>query len=71
LAQDIKECDSLLNRLEFDAALYRIRYKKSTKNGDTWGEEFYSTRYQETMDRITNVKKEIRKNLDLAKYIKL
>jgi hypothetical protein len=71
LAQDIKDCDSLLNRLEFDAALYRIRYKKSIKNSDYWGEEFYSTRYQETMNRISQAKKEIKKNLDLAKYIKL
>jgi hypothetical protein len=71
LAQDIRECDGLLSRLEFDAALYRIRYKKAIKNGDLWGEEYYTTRYQETMDRITSVKKEIKKNLDLAKYIKL
>lgn len=71
LAQDIKESDSLLNRLEFDAALYRIRYKKAINNQDSWGQDFYSTRYQETMDRIAYAKKEIKKNLDLAKYIKL
>ena len=40
-------------------------------NGDQWGEEYYTTRYQETMERIAHTKKEIRKNLDLAKYIKL
>ena len=71
LAHDIKEADGQLNRLEFDAALYRIRYKKAQKIADQWGEEFYSTRYQETMDRIARAKKEIKKNLDLAKYIKL
>ena len=71
LAHNIKEADSQLNRLEFDATLYRIRYKQAQKNGDIWGEEFYSTRYQETMDRIAQAKKEIKKNLDLAKYIKL
>lgn len=71
LAQNIRESDGILNRLEFDAALYRIRYKKAVKQADTWGEEFYSTRYQETMDRIAHTKKEIKKNLDLAKYIKL
>jgi len=71
LANDIRECDSLLNRLEFDAALYRLRYKKAQESGDTWGEEFYSTRYQETQHRIETAKKEIRKNLDLAKYIKV
>lgn len=71
LAQDIRECDSLLSRLEFDAALYRIRYKKAIKNEDIWGEEYYTTRYQETMERITQAKKEIKKNIDLAKYIKL
>jgi hypothetical protein len=71
LAQDIRDCDSLLNRLEFDASLYRLRYKKAQESGDTWGEEFYSTRYQETQHRIETAKKEIKKNLDLAKYIKV
>ena len=71
LAQDIRDCDSLLNRLEFDASLYRLRYKKAQSIGDGWGEDFYSTRYTETMSRIEQVKKEIKKNLNLAKYIKL
>ena len=71
LAQDIQQCDSLLNRLEFDAALYRLRYKKAQEIQDSWGEEFYSARYTQTMDRIEQTKKEIRKNLDLAKYIKV
>lgn len=71
LAQDIRDNDSLLNRLEFEASLYRIRYKKSQQIQDTWGEEFYSTRYTETMSRIEQVKKEIKKNLNLAKYIKV
>ena len=71
LARDIQQCDSLLNRLEFDAALYRLRYKKAQKIQDNWGEEFYSARYTQTMDRIEQTKKEIKKNLDLAKYIKV
>lgn len=71
LAHNIKEADSQLNRLEFDAALYRIRYKKAQQNNDVWGEEFYSTRYQETMSRISQTKKELTKSLNLAKYIKL
>ena len=71
LAHNIKEADGQLNRLEFDAALYRIRYKKAQHDEDQWGTEFYSTRYQETMNRIDQAKKEIKKNLNLAKYIKL
>lgn len=71
LAQNIRESDSLLSRLEFDAALYRIRYKKAIKNSDVWGEEYYTTRYQETMERIAHTKKELAKSLNLAKYIKL
>lgn len=71
LANDIKECDSLLNRLEFDAALYRVRYKKAQAKDDMWGSEYYSNRYTETMHRIEQAKKEIKKNLNLAKYIKL
>lgn len=71
LANSIKDSDSVLNKLEFDAALYRIRYKKAQKNNDQWATEFYSVRYQETMERISKTKKEIRKNLELAKYLKL
>ena len=71
LANTIRDNDSLLNRLEFDAALYRVRYKKSQQIDDVWGEEYYSTRYQETMQRIEATKKEIKKNLNLAKYIKV
>jgi hypothetical protein len=71
LAKSIKDNDSLLNRLEFDAILYRRRYKTAQQNADTWGEEFYSTRYTETMAKIDQVKKEIKKNLNLAKYIKV
>ena len=71
LANDIKDSDSLLNKLEFDAAIYRLRYKKAQTKGDSWGEEYYSTRYLEVMQRIDMTKKEIKKNLDLAKYIKV
>lgn len=71
LANDIKDTDEALSRLEFDAILYRLRYKQSQVKNDIWGEEFYSARYIETMDKIAVVKKEIKKNLDLAKYIKL
>lgn len=71
IAEGIKEADSVLSRLEFDAALYRIRYKKAQQSGDQWGEEFYSMRYEETMTKISRAKQEIKKNLDLAKYIKL
>jgi hypothetical protein len=71
LANDIRECDGLLNKLEFDAALYRLRYKKAQTKSDSWGEEFYSTRYQETMARIESTKKELKKSLNLAKYIKV
>jgi hypothetical protein len=71
LANEIRDCDSLLNRLEFDASLYRLRYKKAQDKGDTWGEEYYSVRYTETQHKIEQVKKEIKKSLNLAKYIKV
>jgi hypothetical protein len=71
LAEDIREQDSLLNKLEFEASLYRLRYKKAQEKGDTWGEEFYSNRYLETQHKIEQVKKELTKSLNLAKYIKV
>ena len=71
LAREIRDNDSLLNKLEFEASLYRLRYKKAQDKGDTWGEEYFSVRYTETQHKIEQVKKEIKKNLNLAKYIKV
>ena len=71
LAQEIQQNDALLNRLEFEAALYRHRYKKANENQDEWAIEYFSNRYVETMHRIENCKKELKKSLNLAKYIKL
>jgi len=70
LADNIREADTLLSRLEFDAIIYRKKYKKSIEEGDSWSEDMYSARYHEVMDRIDHIKKEIKKNIDLAKYIK-
>ena len=71
LAKDIRDSDSLLNKLEFEAALYRLRYKKAQAVDDTWGEDYYSVRYTETQHKIEQVKKELTKSLNLAKYIKV
>jgi hypothetical protein len=71
LANEIRDNDSLLNKLEFEASLYRIRYKQAQAKADSWGEEYYSVRYTETMNRIDLIKKELKKNLNLAKYIKV
>lgn len=69
LAKDIKDNDELLSRLEFEAIIYRLRYKQAQSKNDDWGEDFYSARYTETMSKVANTKKEIKKNLDLAKYL--
>jgi hypothetical protein len=71
LAREIRTNDSLLNKLEFEATLYRHRYKNANKKQDEWGSEYYSNKYQETMHRIEQVKKELQKSLNLAKYIKV
>jgi hypothetical protein len=71
LAKEIRENDSLLNKLEFESVLYRLRYKKAQEKGDEWGAEYYSNRYTETQHRLAQVKKELTKSLNLAKYIKV
>ena len=71
LARDIQEQDSQLNRLEFEASLYRHRYKKANEKQDAWGAEYYSNRYTETMHKLAQVKKDLQKTLNLAKYIKV
>ena len=71
LAQDIRDNDSLLGKLEFEATLYRRRYKQANEKSDYWGSDYYSNKYTEVMHRIAHTKQELKKSLDLAKYIKL
>jgi len=71
LANEIKTNDDLVNKLEFEAALYRHRYKTANQKSDSWGAEYYSTKYQETIHKLTRVKKDLQKSLNLAKYIKV
>ena len=53
-----------------DALQYRAGYKKAIEKGDGFKEDYYSSRYTNTMDRLEVVKKELQKTLNLAKYIK-
>lgn len=71
LAKEIREKDNLLNRLEFDAALYRKRFKKADAKNDDWGMELYSNKYLETMRRIEATKQDLKKSINLTKYIKV
>jgi len=71
LAKEIRDNDKLLGQLEFDAILYRHRYKQAQEANDDWKIELYSNRYTETMTRIEQTKKQLKKSLDSAKYIKV
>lgn len=71
LANTIKTQDRLLSQLEFDAIIYRKRFKTANTKGDSFKAEMYSTRYIETMNRISQVKKELQNCVNLAKYIKV
>jgi hypothetical protein len=71
LAKDIQTQDTALNKLEFEASLYRHRYKRANETNDEWGAEYFSNRYTETMHKLAQVKKELQKTLNLAKYIKV
>ena len=70
LANSIKDADTQLGRLETDAIQYRAGYKRAVEKGDGFKEDYYSSRYTDTMDRLEKVKKELKKTLNLAKYIK-
>jgi len=71
LAKNIQDNDQQLAKLEADAILYRYRYKRAQETENDWEIELYSNRYAETMARIDHVKKELKKNINLAKYIKV
>jgi len=71
LADTIKQNDAMRNRLEFEAQLYRHRFKKASDAGDEWAIDHFSNKYQETMLKLGQVKKELQKSINLAKYIKV
>jgi len=71
LAKEIRDNDKLLGQLEFDAILYRHRFKQAQEANDDWKIELYSNRYTETMTRIEQTKKQLKKSLNSAKYIKV
>jgi hypothetical protein len=71
VAKELRESDALLNRLEFDAALFRYRYKTAESKQDDWNMELYSNKYLETMRRIEQTKKDLKKSINSAKYIKV
>lgn len=71
LANAIQEGDSQLNRLEFEALIYRKRYKDALNSGNDERADVYSSRYMQVMSRIDSVKKELIKSINLAKYIKV
>jgi chaperonin cofactor prefoldin len=71
LANSIKNNDSTLGKLESDAIMYRYRYKKAHASNNDWEIELYSNRYEDTMAKIEQVKKELQKSINSAKYIKV
>jgi hypothetical protein len=71
LAKEIKEGDDLLSRLDFEAILYRHRFKKAKEANDDWDLQLYSSKYTETMSRIEQTKQQLKKSQNLAKYIKV
>lgn len=71
LAENIQNSDKQLNQLEFEAQIYRIRYRTAMEKGDDDRADVYSSRYLTVMDKIDAVKKDLTKSLDLAKYIKV
>ena len=71
LAKSIQSSDQQLNQLEFEAMLYRRRFKQALAQQDHWKSELYSNKYSEVMAKIAVIKKELQKSIDLAKYIKV
>lgn len=71
VANEIKTNDTILGTLEFEAILYRQRFKKASQRNDDWQAELYSNRYIETMTKIAEVKKQLKNSINSAKYIKV
>jgi hypothetical protein len=67
VAKEIKQNDQQLSRLEQDAIIYRKRYNQAVETGNGFKEDLYSSRYHDTMDKITDIKENLKKCYELAK----
>jgi hypothetical protein len=66
LAESIKDNDALLGKLEFDARMYRHRYKQAQEVNDQWKIDLYSNKYSEIVLHIDRTKKELLKSIRLT-----
>jgi len=71
IAAEIQLGDTLVGALEFDATLYRYRYRRAQEANDQWNVDLFSNKYTETMAKLEQAKKQLKKSLDSAKYIKV
>jgi hypothetical protein len=69
LAQEVRINDNLIGILEFDAILYRHRYKRAQEKNITWDIVLFSNKYTETMLRIEETKKQLKKSMVLINNI--
>lgn len=67
LANKIKRYDHQLDRLEQDAIIYRKRYNTAIEKNDGFKETLYSSRYHDTMDKIEDIKENLKKCYEMAK----
>jgi hypothetical protein len=70
LTARLKNSDSVLGNLEYDAQVCRYRFKQANDSSDEWNIELYGNKYSELQLRIERIKKELKKSVDLTKYIK-
>lgn len=66
LADEIKDNDALLGKLEFDARICRHRYKEAHENNDQWKIDLYSNKYSRIVIDIQRIKNELLKSIKLA-----
>ncbi len=69
-AHAIRKIDTGIGNLDFDAILYRYRYKTALSSKDEWKASLFSDRYTETMLQMTQLKEDLKKLIIFGKYIK-
>ena len=68
LADQIKNCDRDINRLNVEAERLRYRLKQAVKKRNSMNIDLYTSRYQETLAQLTQRRHHQEKNLRFAKY---
>lgn len=67
-ANELYEIDYKVGKLDLDKSAFRVRLDKAHESGDSFKIDLYSSRFDETKQKLVQAKQELEKSISRAKY---